>query len=261
MKAFRKYWAFARIAATEAAAERATLYGRALFFAVILGVFSALWRAVAEAGMPLAARHQDLVWYLAITEWILLSAPLRHLEIQEQVRRGDVAYQLPRPVSFPRATFAQCLGMLLVHAPILGAVAFGSAYAFTGTLPSPKALLCVVPFGLLAAAVLAELYVALGLLSFWISDATPLYWVASKLMFILGGLMLPLELYPRWLQIVAACTPFPSLLSGPGSFVLHDPGSLALSLGLQLGFWALALFGLVELLFRRAVLALQVGGG
>jgi ABC-2 type transport system permease protein len=261
MKAFGKYWAFARIAATEAVAERATLYGRALFFAVILGVFSALWRAVAEAGMPLRARHQDMVWYLATTEWILLSAPLRHLEIQEQVRCGDVAYQLPRPVAFPRATFAQCLGTLLVHAPILGVVAFGSAYAFTGTLPSLKTLLFVVPFGLLAAAVLAELYVALGLLSFWLSDATPLYWVASKLMFILGGLMLPLELYPRWLQLVAACTPFPCVLAGPGGFVLHEPTSLALSLGLKLGLWALALFGLVELLFRRAVRALQVGGG
>jgi ABC-2 type transport system permease protein len=128
-------------------------------------------------------------------------------------------------------------------------------------LPSLKTLLFVVPFGLVSAAVLAELYVALGLLSFWLSDATPLYWVASKLMFILGGLMLPLELYPRWLQLIAACTPFPSLLAGPGSFVLHEPDSLAWRLGLQLCFWALVLFGLVELLFRRAVRALQVGGG
>lgn len=261
MKAFGKYWAFARIAATEAAAERATLYGRALFFGVILGVFSALWRAVAEAGMPLAARHQDLVWYLATTEWILLSAPLRHLEIQEQVRRGDVAYQLPRPVSYPRATFAQCLGTLLVQAPILGGVAFGCAFAFTGTLPSARAVLFVVPFGLVAAAVLAELYVALGLLSFWLSDATPLYWVASKLMFILGGLMLPLELYPGWLQLVASCTPFPSLLAGPGGLLLHGPDAGVLSLALRLGVWAVLLFGLVELLFRRAVRSLQVGGG
>jgi ABC-2 type transport system permease protein len=261
MTAWRKYWAFARIAAVEAATERAELYGRALFFGVILGVFTALWRAVAEAGMPLAAEQYQLVWYLAATEWILLSAPQRHLQIQEEVRRGDVAYQLPRPVSYPRAALAQCLGTLLVRAPLLGIVAFGSAFAFTGRVPALHSLLWLVPFGLLASAVLAELHVALGLLSFWLTDATPLYWVTGKLLFILGGLMLPLELYPHWLQLAALCTPFPSLLSGPGGFLIHGPDGAALALALRLLLWACGLFGLVELLFWRATRSLQLSGG
>jgi len=261
MTAWRKYWAFARIAAAEAVTERAELFGRALFFAVILGVFAALWRAVAEAGMPLRAGQEQLVWYLAATEWILLSTPQRHMQIQDEVRRGDVAYQLPRPVSYPRAAFAQCLGALLVRAPLLGAVAFGAAFAFTGRVPALGALLWLLPFGLVASAILAELYVALGLLSFWLTDATPLYWVASKLLFVLGGLMLPLELYPRWLQLVAHCTPFPSLLSGPGGFLIHGPERVAPWLALRLLLWASLLFGLVELLFWRARRSLQVSGG
>lgn len=261
MTALRKYWAFARIAANEAKSERAELYGRSLFFAVLLGVFSALWRAVAEAGMPIAARHQDLVWYLAATEWIFLSAPARYLEIQEQVRRGDVVYQLPRPVSFPRAALAQGFGALLVRAPALGLVAFAVAYAFTGTTPSARSLLVLVPLGITASIVLSQLYVVLGLLSFWLTDATPLYWVANKLLFILGGLMLPLELYPRWLQTSALLTPFPSLLTGPASLLLHEPSSAALWLVLRLCGWGAALFLLTELAFRRAIRALEVSGG
>jgi ABC-2 type transport system permease protein len=256
-----KYFAFARIAAVEAGARRGELYGRGLFFAVILGVFAALWRAVGEAGMPLRAEQHQLVWYLAVTEWILLSAPTRHLEIQEEVRRGDVAYQLPRPISYPRAALAQCLGMLLVRAPFLGVVAFFSAFVFTGRFPELRALALVVPFGALASLVLAELYVALGLLSFWLTDATPLYWVASKLLFILGGLMLPLELYPGWLQTLAACTPFPSLLAGPAGFMLPSHANGLVSLALHLLCWAGVLFGLVELLFWRATRALQISGG
>ena len=259
MNAWRKYGAFAAIAAREAATERGDLYGRSLFFAVILGVFSALWRAVGEAGMPLGARQEQLVWYLAVTEWILLSAPTRHFEIQEEVRRGDVTYQLARPVSYPRAALAQCLGTLLVRAPVLGVVACGCALAFTGQLPPFTTLLAVVPLGVLASAILAELYVALGMVSFWLSDATPLYWVAGKLLFILGGLMLPLELYPRWLQLVAACTPFPVLLSGPAGFLLHAGGAAWLLL--RLLFWGAVLFGLVELVFWRATRTLQVNGG
>jgi ABC-2 type transport system permease protein len=260
MNAWKKYGAFARIAASEAATDRGDLYGRALFFAVILGVFSALWRAVAESGMPLGARQEQLVWYLAATEWILLSTPARHLEIQEEVRRGDVAYQLSRPVSYPRAALAQCLGTLSVRAPVLGVVACGCAFAFTGRLPGLTTLLLIALLGTIACAILAELYVALGLVSFWLRDATPLYWVASKLLFILGGLMLPLELYPRWLQLVAACTPFPVLLAGPAGFLLH-PGEAAWSLALRLLFWGGFLFGLVELVFWRATRTLQLNGG
>jgi ABC-2 type transport system permease protein len=260
MKGFRKYGAFVRIACRDALHQRGELYGRTLFFAVILAVFTALWQAVSEAGMPLAARPQALVWYLAVTEWILLSAPLRHLELQEQVRRGDVVCQLSRPLAYPQALVAECLGMLLVRAPWLGVVAFGAAYAYTGVAPSFSALALVVPFGLLSALVLAELYLVLGLVAFWLRDATPLYWVSGKLTFILGGLMLPLELYPRWLQLVAACTPFPSLLAGPGGFVLHGAVGAA-ALAARLSFWCCALFGLLKLVFWRATRALEVSGG
>jgi ABC-2 type transport system permease protein len=261
MKNFAKYVAFARIAATEALTERAELYGRGLFIAVLLGVFSALWRAVGEAGLPIAAKYQDLVWYLAATEWVMLSAPQRHFELQEQVRRGDVTYQLPRPVSFQRAALAQAWGMMLARAPFLALVAFGSAYAFTGTLPSARSTLLLFPIGLLASAVLSELYVALGLVAFWLSDVTPLHWLLGKSMFVLGGLMLPLELYPRWLRALAQCTPFPALLNGPGSFMLHEPDAAAWWLAARLCLWGVLLFGLVELLFRTGLRSLQVGGG
>ena len=261
MSAYRKYWAFAKISAQEAASERGDLYGRSRFFIVILGVFSALWRAVAESGMPLAATPSQLVWYLAASEWILLSAPARHLEVQEDVRRGDIAYQLPRPVAYPRATLAQCVGTLAVRAPVLGVVALGCAFAFTDTRPPLAALLWLAPFGLFASLALAELYLALGLLSFWLTDATPLYWVASKLLLVLGGLMLPLELYPHWLQLLARCTPFPALLAGPAGFVLRSPEATALPLALTLLFWAAILFGVVELLFWRASRSLQLSGG
>lgn len=261
MSGLKKYWAFARISAREASSERADLYGRTLFFGVILSVFAALWRAIAEAGMPLPAKSEDMVWYLAATEWILLSAPTKHLELQEQIRRGDFVYWLPRPVSFPRSELARCLGMLAVRAPVLGVVAFGCGYALTGRTPGWSALVIVVPFGLLAAAVLAELYLALGLVAFWLSDATPLYWLTGKLTLILGGLMLPLELYPSWLRAVALATPYSALLSGPASFVLHDQHGEAWLLALRLVAWAFALFLAIELMFRRAIRALSVGGG
>jgi ABC-2 type transport system permease protein len=257
----RKYAAFSRISAIQASRERNELYGRMVFFAVVLGVFSSLWRAVAEAGMPVAADPKALVWYLAATEWILLSAPPIHIEVQEAIRRGDVVYRLGHPVSYVVAEFASGLGLLAVRAPLLGVTAFLCAFAFTGWIPPLTALLIVVPFGLAASALVIALYLGIGLLAFWLHDVAPVYWVWQKLMFVLGGLMLPLELYPEFIQHAAAFTPFPTLLAGPASFVLGTnlvtPGALASSLVLWSGATAFA----VSWIFRRAVSTVTINGG
>ena len=256
-----KYAAFSRISATQAHRERHELYGRMAFFAVILGVFSSLWRAVAEAGMPVAADPRPLVWYLAATEWILLSAPPVHLEIQEAIRRGDVVYRLGRPVSYVAAEFAAGLGLLAVRAPLLGLTAFLCAFAFTGWTPPPSALVVVVTFGFVASALITALYLAIGLLAFWLQDVAPVYWVWQKLMFVLGGLMLPLDLYPAFVQRAAAFTPFPSLLGAPASFVLRTHLATPATLAGHLVLWTGVTASAVSWIFRRAASTVTINGG
>jgi ABC-2 type transport system permease protein len=215
-----KYIAFVRISCTHARRDRGELYGRAMFFAVILGVLSSLWHAAGESGLMAAAAPKALLWYVAATEWILLSTPLLHLEIQETVRRGDVVYQLGRPLSYVGAMFAEGLGVVAARAPVLAAVAFLCAFVFTGWIPPFRVLALIGVFGLIASALLTALDVVIGLLAFWLDDVTPVYWVWQKLLFVGGGLMMPIQLYPSVIQRVAAFTPFPSILAGPASFVL-----------------------------------------
>jgi viologen exporter family transport system permease protein len=216
---------------------------------------------VAESGMPLAASPNALVWYLATTEWILLSVPPIHLEIQEEIRRGDITYRLGRPASYLIAEFAMGLGLLALRLPLMGVTAFACAFAFTGWIPPLGAFAMVVPFGVVAAALLTALYLGIGLLAFWLQDITPVYWVWQKLMFVLGGLMLPLTLYPAIVQRVATLTPFPALLAWPASFMLGlgavTPGALGLHLLIWSGVTALALY----LMFRRAVTEVTINGG
>lgn len=261
MKAMSKYAAFARIAARQAVGQRGELFGRMVFVVVILGVFSELWRAVGEAGMPIALDRSALVWYLATTEWIVLSAPPIHVEIEGEVRRGDVAYQLARPFSYLGGTAAQGLGTLAVRAPLVGLAAFVCAIAFTGHVPALSAFACAVPFGLAAMALVYALFVVIGLTAFWIGDVTPLFWIVQKLLFILGGLMLPLAFYPEWLQRAAHVTPFPSLLAGPAGFMIgggaRDPSWLVRDLCI----WGAAIGLVAHVLFRRAVRTLHLNGG
>jgi ABC-2 type transport system permease protein len=261
MKILAKYLAFARIAAVHAASERAELYGRMVFVAVILGVFSALWRAVGESGMPLAVDPEALVWYLAATEWILMSPPMVHVDIEGGVRRGDVAYQLQRPYSYLGALVAQGLGAMAVRAPATGFAAFVCAFAFTGRVPDAQAFAYVLPLGLVAMGLVYFLYVLTGLTAFWLGDVSPLFWVWQKLLFILGGLMMPLSIYPDWIQRIAHVTPFPSMLAGPAGFMLGDSSGGVAALVWRLGLWGLVIVVAAHVLFRRAVRSLHVNGG
>jgi len=257
----RKYVAFARISATHGRYDRTELYGRMAFFVVILGVFSSLWRATREAGLAITADPKSLVWYLASTEWILLSAPLIHVDVQDALRRGDVAYQLGRPVSYVGATFAQGLGFVGSRSPLLAATAFLCAFAFTGWVPPWRALAAVALFGSIAIALLTALHLGIGLVAFWIGEVTPVFWVWQKLLFVFGGLMLPIRLYPPMMQRLAALTPFPDILAGPASFVLDGEAVAPHVLVLRLAMWCVATTAVLLWMYARARRALTVNGG
>jgi ABC-2 type transport system permease protein len=243
-------------------AERGALLGRATFYVVILFVFSRLWDAVLEGEpIPGIERHQ-LVWYLAITEWIMLSMPPLHTEVEDEVRRGDLVYRLARPVSYPLAKLAEAFGELLVRMAALGIVGFAAALVLAGTLPvAPARLLWLLPLGLGAGVLSLVIHFAIGLGSFWLHDCRPIHWVWQKAAFVLGGLLLPLELYPPWLRAVAELSPLSALLYGPGSVALGlDVTGIALVLAQQLLWTCVALVGLAWL-FRRGVARLELGGG
>ena len=259
--AVAKYVAFARVAAAQVRHERSDLAGRVLFFAVILGVFSSLWRAAVDAGLPVGADSKQLLWYLAITEWITLSTPQIHLDIQDTIRRGDVIYRLGRPASFVLAELAAGLGLLAVRLPVLGLAAVGCAAWFTGWVPPLTALAIVVPIGIAAAVMLTALHVWIGLLAFWLQDVSPVYWVCQKLLFVLGGMMLPLQLYPELVQRLAALTPCPVLLAAPASFVLGSPAMAPRTLIVRLALWSGAIALGMRWTFRRAAADLTINGG
>jgi ABC-2 type transport system permease protein len=255
-----KYGAVARVAMAEARQTRGELYGRMAFFAVILGVFWSLWQATREAGLPIGDPTR-LVWYLAITEWVLLSAPVQHLDLQGAIRRGDVAYQLGRPISYVGATFSGALGVLVARAPWLAGTAFVCALTLTGWVPPARTLVAVGLFGLLASGLLTALYLGIGLLAFWLEDVSPVFWVWQKLLFVLGGLMLPLHLYPELMQRIALLTPFPVLLSGPGSLVLAEDGMALGLLAGRLAVWGVVTGVILRWLYRQASARLLLNGG
>jgi ABC-2 type transport system permease protein len=85
--------------------------------------------------------------------------------------------------------------------------------------------------------------------------------VFQKLCFLLGGLVIPLSIYPGWLRAVADVTPFAPLLSGPGRMAFGWDPALALQTAGLLVVWSAAACGLLAWTGRRALQRLDVGGG
>jgi ABC-2 type transport system permease protein len=235
---------------------------RLAFYGVILLVFSRLWRVAAERGAIDLASPKDLLWYLAVTEWVILSVPLIHLQIEADVQRGDVASLLPRPISYLGSRLAESAGDFLLRSATLAVAGCMFATAMTGGLPDdPRGLVLAAPLGVLSGFVALCFYAAIGLSSVWITDSSPVYWIWQKCAFILGGLMLPLEVYPAWLRDFALATPFAALMNGPGRMVFGWQPWVALRIGLQLAVWGVVAATVLIWVYTRARRRLEVSGG
>jgi ABC-2 type transport system permease protein len=268
-----KYVAIAALSFRQRLDDRAVLLGRVMFYAIILAIYSRLWRAAlggsgalalgdgAQGDGGLGQSPGSYVWYLAVTEWIILAQPSLYLEIEADVRNGDVAYQLSRPLSYVGAKLSAALGELALRWLVLGASGLALGRLFSGEWPNPEGLVGALLVGSLAGLVMLLAYAAIGLAAFWIHDVTPIFLIWQKLTFVLGGLMLPISIYPAWLRVVAEHTPFAALLYGPGQLVVQGGADDVLRLSLTLAAWGALFLMIVVWLERRARRNVCLHGG
>jgi ABC-2 type transport system permease protein len=232
---------------------------------LFLGVFMALWTtAFGVSGRSDLEGYTltKMVWYLAMTETVALSTSRIFQEISEAVKAGDLAYNLARPLSYPFFQVANSLGNsaprfllnLLTAATVVG---LGTRQV-AGSLPGLTVFLIMAALALLLDALIA---VFIGLLAFWIEEVTPIHWIYHKLLFTVGGLFLPLELFPNWLQALARWLPFQFITYAPArAFVSFEP-DFVLRMAAGQVIYVLILAVLVLLVWRRAQRRLVVHGG
>lgn len=257
-----RYAVLAAVAARQTLTARGELLARMLFYVALLLVFASLWRAVAADGRLATFDAASFLWYLALTEWITLGVPVAYLGIEEEVRRGDIAYRLARPVSYLWTKVGEGAGEGLVRLFFLGLVGTGLAFLLAGRGPAdPRGLLLALPLGLLATGVLLLFQVAIGLSAFWLHEAAPVFWIFQKFQFVFGGLMFPLDIYPDWLRTICEWTPFSAVIYGVGRMALGFDPALALRVAGTIVAWGVLTALFTMWLFRRAVRTLEIHGG
>ena len=104
------------------------------------------------------------------------------------------------------------------------------------------------------------IYGIIGLLSFWIEDINPVYWIVDKAVMILGGSYLPIALFPPFLYKLSLYSPF-----GASRLITHTVyeswrGNWYILIFIQI-FWIVIMGGVFYLLFQKAKKKVSVNGG
>jgi len=263
-RGFLKYWAICKTELTISLAYPGEVAARSLSIVIFLWVFTQLWRATYRAaGQATVAglTLRETLWYLALAEAIVLSKPRLSTRVAEAVRDGSIAYLLNKPYNFILYQMAVGLGDSVVRLAFNALAGGALTWLLSGPPPDargwPLALVAV------AAAWLIDfcLSAAIGLAAFVTEDIAAFEWIYSKVQYILGGLLIPLDFFPAWLRSIALAMPFAYTVYGPARLFV-DPalGRFAALLGAQLA-WLVVLGLALALLYRRGTRALAVNGG
>ncbi len=253
--------AFVALGWRSAAAQRAAIAARGGLYVLILVIWWQLWQAtpLAELGRS-DVTAVGLLWYVAVTEWIVFAAGMPYREVEADIRDGRIATALTRPLPYVAAVLAQWAGEAAYRLLALGAIGFAAAFWLTGTVPATGGKWAGIALaGVLGIAALLLCQVAIGMAAAWSGVAAPLYWIWQKLLFVLGGLLMPLTFYPPALRGLADLTPFAAILFAPASLAFDPSAAIGPVLAIQLAWLAVLAAGAV--LVGRAAIARLIDRG
>jgi ABC-2 type transport system permease protein len=219
--------------------ERGALAGMLLAYAVMLAMWAHIYRLLpAETLARASLSHSKTVWYLALTEIVAFSIGHAYRQIQDDVRDGGVAVYLVRPFGYVGLIAAQELGRMAAKMTALAGPGAALAFALTGGVPFGPAAVPFLAASLLAgAAILLAAQILIGLSTAWLGTARPVFFIVQKLIFVFGGLLLPLDAYPSWLARIGSLTPFPAMLYAPGSIALDATFTHVAAIWALQAFW------------------------
>lgn len=257
-----KYWWVAKTSLTGQLTYVWDLVGRSFFFVLVLLVFHQLWGASIEESV-LGLGPSQLVWYLVFTEVIMLSTPSGPaLGIDNDIKSGNIAYLISRPCNYPLFMFGRYWGETIASMTVNLVIGSITALILVGAPPVTVASLPGLIMVIIMAVSLKFFFTLLiSLTAFWVEESGPFHWIYGKLLFTIGGLFIPLEFFPGWLQQVSRVLPFNLMLYAPARLAVDWNLSQFTQVIGQQAVWLAFAVMLTQYIFNRGVTKLNVHGG
>ena len=251
----------ARTAAHRVLAERGGLGVATGFYLVVVAVLAGLWRAAAHANGGSIAGYSAvaLTWYIATSESVTVSLNIRMIsDIGEDIASGAVAVELLRPASVLGVRVVSEIGRAVPRLVTLLLAGAALSTVTGGAPPRPAALVLVPLSAVLAISCNVVAQHAFAAAAFWIRDAGATWFLYQKLVFVLGGMLIPLEVLPHWLQTITRVLPFRAMSYAPARLA---SGHLEPGLLIEQAAWLVVLSLVADAVFSAGERRLQVVGG
>lgn len=238
---------------------------RNFFFVFIMYIYMILWLNIFgnKDGIIAGFTLNQMIWYLVVTEMITLSRSNIFFDATQDVKNGNIAYMINKPYNYVLYCFFNSLGEMgvkLLTNTIVGVII---GLLFVGPLTSSSLMhlpLIALPI-LLGVLIHFFIHISLSLTSFWVEENSAFFWVYNKLVFTLGGMLVPLDLFPQWLKNIAVNMPFAYVTYAPAKLAVDFTYSRFIStVAVQLIYLAI-FFTLAMIIFRKGAKALNVNGG
>ena len=260
-----KYIAVLQMSVTNNLAYAGEVVLRSIFLVLLIYVFVQLWQTTyGVLGVPTIGGYSIamMIWYFAFAEALTLSAPRLANRIDQEVKSGDLAYRLNKPYSYILYLAADYTGERLVRFALNLPIAVALCLIFVGPIPLSTGGLAAT--GLLVAGGWAIDFLAtciLGLLSFWVEDTFAFIFIYARLGLLLGGTLLPLNVFPDWARAIAEALPFGYIIYGPARSLVQFDGAFWGDMLLKQALTLLVMAALVGLVFRAGTRRVNITGG
>lgn len=237
-----------------------------IVFFLLIFVFLCLWQymyADPEELINGYSMHQ-MMWYLIATESLYTVVGGRKFcrKIAEDVKGGNISYNLNKPYSYIEYRLFSHLGEILVKGLVFlsGAIILGAV--FTGQLPhlSLGEVLAVAVSFVLSYIISTIVMIVLGLFSFFIEDSSPLYWLYSKFILVFGTIF-PIEFFPVIVQPLLRYSLIYVVSYGPANLLVDFGWEKFLNVTIAQIIYIGIVYGLATLIYRKGVKKLNVNGG
>ena len=235
-------------------------------YLILIFIFLNLWNYVYDDPTQVINGYtkNQMIWYVIITEILWMTVGGRKLckKISDDVKGGNIAYNINKPYSYIGYALSSHLGSCTIKALMFSILGIITGLVFMGDFPKLTIASCIMVIitAILATVINTLLIIFIGLISFFIEDANPFYWVYSKFILVLGTIF-PIEYFPVVLQPILTYSPIYVVSYGPAKLFVDFSWTSCIHIIIAQVIYIIVAYILCRLLYQKGVKRLNVNGG
>ena len=207
--------------------------------------------------------YRTTLWSMFIY-FCLMTLNLRKINklIMDDVKSGNVEMFINKPVNYIFLSFCKVFGQGLYSFLVIGFLGSIAMALFVGV---PILNLAIFIPTLIITVILGQilcliLYAIIGLLSFFMQDVRPIYWIVDKFVMVLGGSYLPIAMFPNFMKVLAYVSPFGAVNFASSTVYDSWTNEFVVRLLMQAG-WIVVFGLLLSFVFDKAKKKAMINGG